>query len=57
MAAAGPNDTAGHDHRNAVLFPTNANGAEFDALIADESASWNADWRGVFRVAARRPHA
>jgi hypothetical protein len=43
-----------HDHRNAFLFATNANGAEFDALVADESASYNADWRGVFRVAARR---
>ena len=43
-----------HDHRNAFLFATNANGAEFDALIADESAAYNADWRGVFRVAARR---
>jgi hypothetical protein len=43
-----------HDHRSAFVFATNANGAEFDALIADESAAYNADWRGVFRVAARR---
>jgi hypothetical protein len=43
-----------HDHRNAFLFATNANGAEFDALVADESAAYNADWRGVFRVAAHR---
>jgi hypothetical protein len=43
-----------HDHRNAFLFATNPNGAEFDALVTDESASYNADWRGVWRVAARR---
>jgi len=42
------------DHRNAFLFATNPNGAEFDALVTDESASYNADWRGVWRVAARR---
>jgi hypothetical protein len=43
-----------HDHRNAFLFATNPNGAEFDALVTDESPSYNADWRGVWRVAARR---
>nr|MBP7572312.1 carbohydrate binding family 9 domain-containing protein [Acidobacteriota bacterium] len=42
------------DHRNAFLFATNANGAEFDALVTDESAVLNADWRGVWKVAARR---
>ncbi len=43
-----------HDHRNAFLFATNPNGAEFDALVSDESAAYNSDWRGVWRVAARR---
>jgi hypothetical protein len=43
-----------HDHRNAVLLATNPNGAEFDALVTDESASYNTDWRGVWQVAARR---
>jgi hypothetical protein len=43
-----------HDHRNAFLFATNPNGAEVDALVSDESAAFNTDWRGVFRVAARR---
>ncbi len=43
-----------HDHRNAFLFATNPNGAELDALVSDESPVWNTDWRGVFRVAARR---
>jgi hypothetical protein len=43
-----------HDRRNAVVFATNPNGAEFDALITDESASYNVDWRSVWRVAACR---
>ncbi|HVQ30544.1 MAG TPA: carbohydrate binding family 9 domain-containing protein, partial [Vicinamibacteria bacterium] len=43
-----------HDRRSAVVFGTNANGAEYDALIADESQSWNTDWRGVWKVAAQR---
>ncbi|HEY7515047.1 MAG TPA: carbohydrate binding family 9 domain-containing protein, partial [Vicinamibacteria bacterium] len=42
------------DHRNAFLFATNPNGAEFDALVTDESPVLNVDWRGVWRVAARR---
>jgi hypothetical protein len=42
------------DRRNAFLFATNANGAEFDALITDERAAFNVDWRGVWQVAARR---
>ena len=42
------------DHRNAFVFATNANGAEFDALITDEGRQFNTDWRGVWRVAARR---
>ena len=43
-----------HDHRNAVVFATNPNGAEFDALITDEGRELNADWRAVWRVAAAR---
>ncbi len=43
-----------HDHRNAVVFATNPNGAEFDALLADEGREFNVDWRGVWRVSARR---
>src|SRR5207249_4762631 len=35
------------DRRNAVVFATNANGAEFDALITDEGGAFNADWRTV----------
>ena len=43
-----------HDQRNAFVFATNPLGAEFDALITDESEAMNADWRGVFEVRARR---
>jgi len=46
-----------HDHRNAFLFATNPNGAEFDALVTDESPTLNLDWRTVWRVAARRTGA
>ena len=46
-----------HDHRNAVVFGTNPNGAEFDALITDEGREFNVDWRGVWEVAARRTPA
>jgi hypothetical protein len=42
------------DHRNGVVFATNPNGAEFDALLTDEGASFNPDWRGVWEVAAQR---
>jgi len=42
-----------HDHRNAVIFATNANGAEFEALLVDEG-SVNIDWRGVWEVAGAR---
>ncbi len=42
------------DRRNAFVFGTNANGAEYDALIADESEAFNTDWRGVWRVSAQR---
>jgi uncharacterized protein DUF5916 len=43
-----------HDRRSAVVFGTNPNGAEYDALIADESQAFNTDWRGVWKVAAQR---
>jgi hypothetical protein len=42
------------DRRNAFFFATNPNGAEFDALVTDESPVLNVDWRAVWRVAARR---
>ena len=40
-----------HDNRNAYVFATNPNGAEFDALLADEGKEFNVDWRGVWEVA------
>src|SRR5260221_9645968 len=43
-----------HDRRNAVVFATNPNGAEFDALITGESGAFNADWRAVWTVRAQR---
>ncbi len=43
-----------HDSRNAFVFATNPNGAEFDALITDEGSEVNVDWRAVWRVAAMR---
>jgi hypothetical protein len=43
-----------HDHRNAFVFATNPNGAEYDALVTDERTTLNVDWRSVWRVAARR---
>jgi hypothetical protein len=43
-----------HDHRNAFIFATNPNGAEFDGLITDENPAYNAEWRGVWEVAAQR---
>jgi hypothetical protein len=43
-----------HDSRNAFVFATNPNGAEFDALITDEGAEINVDWRAVWQVAATR---
>ncbi|MCH6548102.1 MAG: carbohydrate binding family 9 domain-containing protein, partial [Gemmatimonadetes bacterium] len=42
------------DHRNGVVFATNPNGAEFDALLTDEGRQFNVDWRGVWTVAAQR---
>jgi hypothetical protein len=43
-----------HDRRNAYVFATNANGAAFDALLADEGREFNVDWRGVWEVAGTR---
>ncbi|MEE8135264.1 MAG: DUF5916 domain-containing protein [Gemmatimonadales bacterium] len=42
-----------HDHRNAMVFATNPNGAEFDATITDEGREINIDWRGVWAVKAQ----
>ncbi|NNM03848.1 MAG: carbohydrate binding family 9 domain-containing protein [Gemmatimonadetes bacterium] len=42
------------DNRNAYVFATNPNGAEFDALLADEGKEFNADWRGVWEVAGTK---
>jgi len=42
------------DDRNGVIFATNPNGAEFDALITDEGREFNIDWRGVWEVAGAR---
>lgn len=43
-----------HDHRNAFVFATNPNGAEFDALLTDEGKEFNVDWRGIWSVSAKR---
>ena len=43
-----------HDHRNGVVFATNPNGAEFEALLTDEGSELNVDWRAVWEVAASR---
>jgi hypothetical protein len=42
------------DHRNGVIFATNPNGAEFEALLSDEGRGLNIDWRGIWSVAAAR---
>jgi hypothetical protein len=42
------------DRRNAVVFATNPNGAEFDAQITDQGREVNVAWRTVWRVAATR---
>jgi hypothetical protein len=42
------------DHRNGVLFATNPNGAEFEALLTDEGRELNTNWRGVWWVASAR---
>jgi hypothetical protein len=46
-------DTYG-DKRNAYLFVTNPNGAQYDALVVDNSRRTNVDWNGVWYVAAAR---
>lgn len=43
-----------HDHKSAVVFATNPNGAEFEATLANEGSDVNVDWRGVWRVASTR---
>jgi hypothetical protein len=43
-----------HDSRNAFVFATNPNGAEFEALITDEGGELNVDWRAVWEVGAIR---
>ena len=43
-----------HDHRNAVIFATNPNGAEFEALLTEEGREFNIDWRAVWQVAAQK---
>ena len=43
-----------HDRRSAYIFATNPNGAEFDALISNDGNETNADWRGLYQVAAHR---
>jgi CBS domain-containing protein len=43
-----------HDRRNAVVFATNPNGAEFEALLTDEGREFNIDWRGIWRVKAQK---
>jgi hypothetical protein len=43
-----------HDHRNAFIFASNPNGAQFDATITDEGQEFNADWRAVWHVATQR---
>jgi hypothetical protein len=42
------------DRRNALVFATNANGAEFEAQITDQGREVNVAWRTVWRVAATR---
>ena len=43
-----------HDHRSGVIFATNPNGAEFEALVTDEGSNINIDWRGVWEVSSTR---
>lgn len=42
------------DKRNAYLFVINPNGAQYDALVTDNSRRQNVDWNGVWYVAASR---
>jgi hypothetical protein len=43
-----------HDRRNAMVFATNPNGAEFEALLTDEGREFNIDWRGIWQVKAQK---
>ncbi len=42
------------DKRNAYLFIINPNGAQYDALVTDNSRRTNVDWNGVWYVGAAR---
>ena len=42
-----------HDHRNAFVFRTNPLGAQYDALITDESRDLNVEWDEKWRAQAR----
>jgi hypothetical protein len=42
------------DKRNAYLLVINPNGAQYDALVVDNSRRTNVDWNGVWYVAATR---
>lgn len=42
------------DKRNAYLFVTNPNGAQYDALVVDNNRRANVDWNGVWYVVAAR---
>lgn len=42
------------DDRNGIILATNANGAQFDALLTDEGGQINVDWQGVWDVAGTR---
>ncbi len=42
------------DRRSGILFATNANGAQFDALLTDEGDEINIDWQAVWDVASAR---
>jgi hypothetical protein len=43
-----------HDGRNAFVFATNPEGAEFDALVSEESPILNHAWRTTWTVGAAR---
>ena len=42
-----------HDGRNGYTFATNAAGAKYDAQMVNEGRERNADWDGIWDVAAR----
>lgn len=43
-----------HDHRNAFLFATNAQGTQYDALVIDEGKETNKNWDEAWDVVAHR---